>query len=84
LITPHGRTARCVIWRIYHAGSQRGIQHPAKIGADVKSGYTRRKTTFAFHAGIYRRFRLTDLNLTPNFIAFCAIAPRVRPSFFAT
>jgi hypothetical protein len=29
------------------------------------------------------RTRLIDRNLIPNFIAFCATAPRVRPSFFA-
>jgi hypothetical protein len=30
------------------------------------------------------RFRLIDLNRTPSAIAFCATAPRVRRSFFAT
>lgn len=30
------------------------------------------------------RLLLTDLNLTPNAIAFCATALRVRRSFFAT
>jgi hypothetical protein len=32
----------------------------------------------------YRRFRLIDLNRTPNAIAFCATALRVRRNFFAT
>jgi hypothetical protein len=31
-----------------------------------------------------RRLLLIDLNLTPSAIAFCATAPRVRRSFFAT
>ena len=31
----------------------------------------------------YRAFRLFERKLIPNFIAFCAIAPGVRPSSFA-
>lgn len=46
----------------------RHAAHPLAISADCR----------------YCGFRLIERKLTPRFMAFCATAVRVRPSFFAT